>query len=135
MRNLIAVMSLAVLCGCAPTGLYYWGDYEQALYAYTKQPGEIDAYVASLGAIVEEGEAADKVPPGLYAEYGFALMSAGRESEALTYFEKERDKWPEAEKMMGLMIDGTGLETGGGEADAAPESAEIAATQQGSAAE
>jgi hypothetical protein len=120
---------MAALSGCGPTGLYHWGNYEQALYDYTKQPGEIDAYVASLGAIIDTGEQSNNVPPGLYAEYGYALMVAGRGDEAMTYFEKERDKWPEAEKMMGLIIDGTGLETGGADVDDSAEPTQADASQ------
>ncbi len=90
-RSMLLAVSAYMLTACTTgTNLYYWGNYEQALYSYTKRPGEVDQYIESLGEIVAEGEKRNKVPPGLYAEYGYALMTAGREAEALEYFEKER---------------------------------------------
>jgi hypothetical protein len=40
----------------------------------------------------------------LYAEYGFALYEAGRIDEAVIYFRKEKEKWPESAVIMDKMI-------------------------------
>ncbi len=110
-RILLAIAGLSILAGCANQSLYHWGNYEQAYYAYEKNPGEIDAYIASLDEIIVAGEEKNSVPPGLYAEYGYALMIAGRNEEAMANFVKEREKWPESRKLMGLMIDGPTVAT------------------------
>ncbi len=106
LRFLILIGAAWFLSACAPQGLYNWGNYEEALYSYSKNPGELDKYVASLNAIVVEGDRTGKTPPGIYAEYGYALRLAGRHDEALKYFAKERDQWPEAATFMQLVIAG-----------------------------
>ncbi len=107
MRLLLAFVSIALLSGCTTTqGLYHWGNYEQAAYAYAKNPGEVDEYIESLNKIIVSGEEKNRVPPGLYAEYGYALMIMGRTDDAMLSFGKERDKWPESRRLMDLMIDG-----------------------------
>jgi hypothetical protein len=105
-KLLLPVIALLMLSGCASSGLYHWGDYEQASYSYTKNPGEIDAYMESLEKIIRKGEKNNRVPPGLYAEYGYALVVAGRRGEAVDYFAKEQGKWPESDRLMSLMING-----------------------------
>lgn len=65
-----AVLSL-LLTGCAPQGLYYWGDYESSLYERYVENGnqQSEAYLRST---FTEAEARHrKVPPGVYADYGF----------------------------------------------------------------
>ena len=106
-RIFLAVAGLSILSGCASNQqLYHWGNYEQAYYAYEKNPGEVDAYIDALGEIIVTGEEKDKVPPGLYAEYGYVLLVSGRSEEAMANFAKEREKWPESGKLMTLLIDG-----------------------------
>lgn len=125
-RCMAVVAGAVTLTACTTNNLYYWGDYEQALFAYTKQPGEIDNYIASLNDIIVEAEKRGQVPPGIYAEYGYALMTAGREDEAMAYFQKERSKWPESGTLMGLMIDGGGFPT---DSDQGADEAEVASNE------
>lgn len=107
MRLLLTFVSIVLLSACTTNqGLYHWGNYEQAAYAYAKNPGEVDEYVESLDKIIVAGEEKNRVPPGLYAEYAYALMIMGRTDDAMLSFGKERDKWPESRKLMDLMIDG-----------------------------
>jgi len=44
------------------------------------------------------------VPPGLYAEYGYALLELGDEQAALAYFAKEQETWPESAYLMTKVI-------------------------------
>jgi len=107
LRISMAVLCIAMCTGCAQqSSLYNWGNYEQAYYAYTKDPGETDAYLEALNEIITDGEEKNRVPPGLYAEYGYTLMLVGRTDEAMANFGKEREKWPESRKLMDLMIAG-----------------------------
>lgn len=106
-KIIFLIVSFAFTTGCVAPGLYHWGDYEQSLYDYTKRPGEVEAYIADLDAIILKGEEAGNVPPGMYAEYGFALTKVGRDEEAQAYFSKEREKWPESETLMTLVLDGS----------------------------
>ena len=60
------------------------------------------------GSIVQKAEVEkDRIPPGLYAEYGYALFEAGRLDEALTYYQREREEWEESRVFMDKMIRNT----------------------------
>lgn len=101
----VAVMFLFALAqGCAPRTRYAWGKYDSTLYSHYKNPQDKEAHLERLKEIVQEAEAQDRVPPGLYAEYGYALYESGNIREALSYFEKEKAKWPESNVLMEKMI-------------------------------
>lgn len=102
-----AVVLLSVLAqGCASGRKYSWGAYDSTLYAHYKNPQNLEAHLERLEEIVQKAEAESpgRVPPGLYAEYGYALYEAGRIDEAVVYFEKERAQWPESNVLMEKMV-------------------------------
>ncbi len=101
-RILLLIIALA-LSGCA-SPQYQWGIYEHALYGYYKNPERLDKYAAELARIITIGEAANKVPPGIYAEYGYVLLIQGKRNEAIAYFEREKKAWPESIQLMDIMI-------------------------------
>jgi hypothetical protein len=88
--------------------MYYWGNYEDSLYAYYKSaetPQDLQVYMDRLSQIISKGEQESRqVPPGIYAEYGFGLYKMKRYNEAIAYFEKEKTAWPEAVPLMDRMI-------------------------------
>jgi len=90
--------------GCAPKTRYAWNGYDNKLYQHYKNPDEYDQFIEHLKGIIEEGEEAGKVPPGIYAEYGFALYEKGDFQEAARFFKLENDKWPESRVLMPKMI-------------------------------
>jgi len=91
--------------GCAQNSMYRWGGYDQALYDHYKNPQKRDEFVAKLSGIIQQAEATGGlVPPGCYAEYGWALYEEGRTAEAVTYFEKESKRWPESRPLMEKLI-------------------------------
>ncbi|CCE22894.1 DUF4810 domain-containing protein [Methylotuvimicrobium alcaliphilum] len=99
------VMSVFVLAGCAPQGLYYWGAYEDGLYdRYVENSGEqVEAY---LRQSMTEAEASRMpVPPGLYADYGFVLYQRGDKAGAIDYFRRERELYPESTALMNKLIE------------------------------
>lgn len=103
----IAVAALAAgLQACATRQTHYeWGNYDDALYTSYKNPQDRQAFVASLKTIILESERTrGKAPPGIYAEYGYALYEEGSAAEAIVYFKKERDAWPESRVFMEKMI-------------------------------
>jgi hypothetical protein len=93
-----------LLGACAPPSMYDWGDYETRLYAYYKDPEALDALMKGLDSAITRGEKDKRVPPGLYAEYGFLLMVKEQRDEAITYFNKEKSTWPESTVLMDKMI-------------------------------
>lgn len=90
-------------CGGANTR-YAWHNYDAELYEHYKDPAEKEVFIQNLKEIVETAEAEGKVPPGVYAEYGFLLQEKGDLSQAIRYFQKEADKWPESKFLMAKMI-------------------------------
>lgn len=107
-KILLASCALVLLCGlvqgCAPSRKYAWGKYDSTLYAHYKNPQDKEAHLERLKEIVQNAEAKDSVPPGLFAEYGYALYETGSLPQAIAYFEKEKAKWPESGVLMEKMI-------------------------------
>jgi hypothetical protein len=102
----VVVALAAATAGCATKQTNYrWGNYDDALYALYKNPQNQKAFVASLKTIILESDRAGvKIPPGIYAEYGFALYEEGSTADAVVYFQKEMDAWPESRAFMEKMM-------------------------------
>ncbi len=102
---LLALAAALLATGCAPGGLYRWNGYDESLYRHYKSPADRQAWVESLETTIRASEQEGlKVPPGIYAEYGYALFEEGRAQDAIVYFRKEREKWPESRFLMDKMI-------------------------------
>lgn len=107
-KVIIFIMFMAFgALGCAPSTTYHWGNYENSLFRYYKNPSEVKELAESLSMIIKEGEQDGRVPPGLYAEYGYLLFVTGNTDEAVAYFEKEKNIWPESNVLMDKMIETT----------------------------
>ena len=106
LRGLVALVP--ALCACSARTHYAWGGYETALYVHYKQPQDLTAFTTDLREVMLQAEqSGGRVPPGLYAEYGYALLEAGKRDEAALWFKKESDLWPEAQAFMAKMIKST----------------------------
>ena len=92
------------LVGCVPKATYHWGNYEKQLYKYYKNPADVERLAEALAKVIVDGEQEGRVPPGIYAEYGYLLLITGHSDEALVYFEKEKSQWPESAVIMDKMI-------------------------------
>ncbi len=102
--TLIGIALLLSACASAPQSKYDWGNYEQAMYSYYKQPGNPAELMAALATTIQQAEANKRtVAPGLYAEYGYLNMMAGNTQEALANFDKEKRKWPASAQLMDKM--------------------------------
>jgi hypothetical protein len=105
--RLAALALLAALAGtgCVQQQLYHWRGYDDGLYRHYRNPQEREQWVETLKTVIVEAEQSGrKVPPGLYAEYGYALYEEHAWPQAIVYFEKERAKWPESAALMDKMI-------------------------------
>jgi len=110
----IGAMALTV-SACAPERMYSWGEYESSMYAYARDTDKQVEFQSALLDVITKNEAdGKKVPPGIYAEYGYQLLEMGRTQDAIRYFEREKTTWPEAESFMNTMVayaNGGGLVT------------------------
>lgn len=102
--TLCLLLFAGLLGACAPKSVYNWGEYEAGLYTYYKDPETLDALMKTLDLAIEGGETDQRVPPGLYAEYGYLLMAKDRRDEAAIYFNKEKSAWPESTVLMDRLI-------------------------------
>lgn len=102
-----------LLEGCArgPTSLYDWGGYEDSVYTrYTNQDfglAEKDVY----RTLPQPGHTA-RVPPGVYADYGFLLYRRGDYAGAISSFEMEKATYPESSLLMTKLINRVREKTG-----------------------
>jgi len=104
MVNLLWLALVLGLVGCQSQSLYHWGGYEDAMYDYYKHPDRQDHFIRVLQQTIVEGERERNVPPSLYAELGFALLVRGDREQAIVYFQKEKNSWPESAYFMEIMI-------------------------------
>ncbi len=103
-KLLLVTCSIFLITSCAKTTRYTWNEYDNKLYQHYKNPAENDQFIDHLKQVIERGEDSQKVPPGIYAEYGYALYEKGSLQEAEKYFKLENDKWPESRVLMAKMI-------------------------------
>ena len=109
------ILALSFLSSCAPQQRFIWGSYESEFYGYYKDPERLENLMHALETAIADGEklaqtnASDdgkprRIAPGLYAEYGYLLMISNQGAKAKSYYEKEKQTWPESTKLMEKMI-------------------------------
>ncbi|MDX1693337.1 MAG: DUF4810 domain-containing protein [Ketobacteraceae bacterium] len=105
MRSLLLI-SVAVigLSGCSH-GLYDWGGYNSHLYSYYENPDAAEAFREALERHIGYLESAGRIPPpGLYAELGTLYLEKGDTAQAIIFYDKERQAWPESRPLMSSLI-------------------------------
>jgi hypothetical protein len=105
-NGLLAASLVVMLHGCATTTQKYdWGKYDASLYAYYKDPTKSGELSASLAAVIDSANShRARVPPGIYAEYGYLQLEAGQNQLAVASFRQEAAHWPESKFFMDQMI-------------------------------
>lgn len=98
------VLPAIFLISCAPAARFEWGNYENSLYAFSKNPTDSTAYKASLINAIKRGEETNRVAPGLCAELGYMKLSEGDTQGALILFKKEIQYFPESEVFINKTI-------------------------------
>jgi len=118
MKWYMALLPAMLAAGCAGPGtMYEWGNYQPALLDNTKSDDN-EKFEEKLRETIEKGEEKDAVPPGVYAELGYVLLNSQRPAEAITYFEKEKSRFPESTVLMDKMIASAQRAAEGGNGDA-----------------
>jgi len=101
-RCFVIVVFSQFLAGCGNIGkkhIYYWEDYSAPLYAFKKTPDQKNRrkYEESLKNIIDvSGRKGKRVPPGIFAEYGYREAQKGKTNEAAKYFDMEEKSYPES---------------------------------------
>jgi hypothetical protein len=116
--SFLSIILLVLIGGCAQNNSQYnWGAYSLSLYDYGRDSTKQGDYVKALAAIVKDAPN-KKVPPGIYAEYGFMELNAGHTDNALSLFAKEKQAWPESSAFMDRVSNG--IKGGNDAGNAAP---------------
>lgn len=106
--SLCLLLPLSFLSGCAfgPSGLYDWGQYEDSTYARLVEQDDGRAWSEIESTVVElQGRAGARIPPGLFADYGYALFKRGQHQRAIECFEREMAMYPEATPLMKKLVE------------------------------
>lgn len=102
-----ALLALLGLTACAAPPIFYWGQYEESLYkrhADLSDQGQGEAF-KMLELTIQEAEAKNsRVPPGVYADYGYLLFKQGKVDEAVVFFRKEAETYKESRYLMDSVI-------------------------------
>jgi len=95
-----ALVACCLLTACVtPPIPYNWTGYSSSLYALKKNPTDetLAAHKQVLIQIIQDSDGKSmKVPPGIYAEYGYILVKEGKAEEGMKYLDLESQKFPEA---------------------------------------
>ncbi len=95
---------LIFLASCQTDKSFYWGDYEKIILNYNQDSANISVIEKSMRDLVGSAQRNKKVPPGIYAEYGFILLEMNQFKRAAYYFQQEKKLWPESRKLMNIAI-------------------------------
>lgn len=106
---LVGLMSWSVI-GCVSTdstALYYWGSYPKQTYLSLTAPEKTSAQqqMAALEKDLEVAKAKNlAVPPGMYAHIGWLNLQLNSPTQAIQYFELERQIYPESKIWMDYLL-------------------------------
>lgn len=111
-KIVIAVsMSALFLSGCATTAIpYQYGNYSESYYSFKKEPGDesLLEWKNSMMKVIEESEESSfRVPPGIYANLGYLSLKQNNLDEALVFFTKEKQTYPQSTVFMDRLIEKT----------------------------
>ncbi len=97
---LSVVAACVLLSACAKAPLTYnWGEYSSSLYKLKKDPSDenLQNHKQALVQIIQgSAQQSLRVPPGVYAEYGYILVKEGKIEQGIKYLDLEAQTYPEA---------------------------------------
>lgn len=105
LAHLMGLILVSIMGGCVPPGLYYWGDYETSLFERYVENNTQHTDVYLTETLLDAEKQHRKVPPGVYADYGFVLYTKGDKAGAIENFQKERGLYPESSALMNKLIE------------------------------
>ncbi len=108
MNKLLFLVATLFLAGCAtqPKPIYYWGDYQEALYQhYTPGKSSPQEQIALLLKTQEKAKSKNlPVPPGFNAQLGMLYNETGQIELARERFAIEKSQFPESAVYMDFLL-------------------------------
>lgn len=106
--RLVLVILLFPGCATKPKPLYYWGEYEDLVYAMYVAPGEADT-LTQVAKITEDiqktHDNGQRVPPGIHAHLGYLYFLLGNTGASLAELETEKQLYPESTVFVNRVIE------------------------------
>ena len=102
---------LLLLAGCKSTEpLYYYGDYNAAVYSYFKGDGTtLSEQIAVLNDTIEKAAVSGRaVAPGVHAHLGMLYFESGNATLGNLHFEEEKALFPESAKYLDFLLKSKG---------------------------
>lgn len=103
-KALVIALPLILFTGCAES-LFHWGKYEDSLIERYIENDTTQTETHLRDIFTEAESTQQRVPPGIYADYGFMLYKRGDKSTSISYFEKEKKLYPESSFFMNKLIE------------------------------
>ena len=111
-RLLCLSLCFLSVAGCSGHRLYDWGGYDSYLYSYYENPQAAESFRKALETHISRLESMGRTPPpGLYAELGTLYLERGDTRQAIAFYEKEQQAWPESQHLMASLIANLSKET------------------------
>lgn len=109
MKKLIAcALVCAALTGCNSTKepLYYYGDYNSAVYTYLKADDvSVEEQITMLEQVIANAANNGKaIAPGLHAHLGMLYFDTGNATQGMTHFETEKQLFPESIQYIDFLL-------------------------------
>jgi len=104
LKVLFASSFALLTSACVPAERFAWGNYDMALYQYSKSPDRLAAYEATLVQAISSGKATNRLAPGLIAELGYIKLEKGETKEAIALFREEATQFPSSASFLNGII-------------------------------
>ncbi len=93
------IVSLSFCLPASAETLYSWYGYQDKSYKYLKKndSSSYKSLIQCYESMINSQRAARKaVPPGIYADYGWALIKEGNREKGIAMLKKEMELYPES---------------------------------------
>jgi hypothetical protein len=109
MKKLITLaLVCAALTGCNSTKepIYYYGEYNTAVYAYLKaEDVTLEEQITMLEQVITDAANKSKaIAPGLHAHLGMLYFETGNAALGTTHFETEKSLFPESTSYIDFLL-------------------------------
>nr|WP_241737582.1 DUF4810 domain-containing protein [Neptunicella marina] len=95
------------MCACKTTEpLYYYGEYNQAVYSYFKSDElSQQEQIAALNQVIQKAASKGKaVPPGVHAQLGMLYFENGNQTLGEQHFMEEKQRFPESAQYIDFLL-------------------------------
>lgn len=103
---IITLLSLSIFACKTTEPLYYYGEYNTAVYSYLKsEETTLEEQITVLEQTIELATANGKnIAPGVHAHLGMLYFETGNTQQGHVHFELEKQLFPESEQYINFLL-------------------------------